>query len=183
MEINSPPYPKNSSSPRDLFFNLVELYQWTASQFEWANEEAARLNAPDVPFIRDLGREPLVNDAAINQFTRLAVPDMFMSWQALRRIREKHDAIVRNYEEESDWNSDACVFHRITTVKAAALLLSVAFLDFERREAKGLELAKKTRKEFFKWLKGALGELSQIQGGTDDDEIDFDAFQTEEEQE
>jgi hypothetical protein len=181
MEINSPPYPKNSGSPRDLFFNLIDLYQWAAEQFDWANEEAIRLNAPDTPFIRKMGQEPLPTDAAITQFTRLAVPDMFMSWQALRRIREKYDAIVRNYEEEDAWNSDACVFHRITTVKAAALLLSVAFLDFERREAKGMELAKKTRKEFFKWLKGALGELSHIQGGNDNDEIDFDSFQTEDE--
>ena len=39
MEINSPPYPKNSGSPRDLFFNLTELYQWAAEQFDWANEE------------------------------------------------------------------------------------------------------------------------------------------------
>ena len=50
MEINSPPYPKNSGSPRDLFFNLTELYQWAAEQFDWANEEAIRLNAPDTPF-------------------------------------------------------------------------------------------------------------------------------------
>lgn len=181
MEINSPPYPKNNSSPRDLFLNLTELYTWAAYQFDWANEEALRLNAPDIPFMRTLGHEPLVNEASLNQFTRLAVPDMFMSWQALRRIREKYDAIVRNYEEESEWNSDPCIFHRITTVKAASMLLLVAFLDFERREAKGMELAKKTRKEFFKWFKGMLGDMNQIQGGPDNDEIDFDMFQMEDE--
>jgi len=177
MEIDSPPYPKNNSSPSDLFNSLVELYQWVATQFEWVNTEAARLGAPSAPFIKSLGVEPLPNKNSINRFTRLAVPDMFMSWQALRRIREKHDSIIRNYENAEDWNSDGCIFHRISLVRSAITLLSISFLDFERREAKGMDAARKTRKEFFKYTKGAFYELN---GGEEDEEVDFDAFPAEE---
>ncbi len=180
MEIDSPPYPKNSSSPRDLFKSLVELYHWAAPQFDWVNAEALRLGAPLTPFIVTLGVEPLPTEKSINRFTRLAVPDMFMSWKALRRIREKYDAIIRNYENEEDWESDACIFHRIAIVKAAMILLSISFLDFERREAKGMELEKKTRKEFFKYIKGAFNELNKMHEGDEDEEVDFDYFQAEE---
>ena len=43
MEIDSPPFPKNSASPKALFESLRELYNWTASYRDWANMEAQRL--------------------------------------------------------------------------------------------------------------------------------------------
>ena len=179
MEINSPPFPKNSTNPANLFNNLKELYSWVAEHREWANEEAQRMNAPEEPFIAPLAAEPA--SKAIDRFVNLAVPDMFMSWQALRKIRERYDDIVRNYEEESDWNSDACIFHRIHIIKAAAFLLSVAFLDYERREAKQMEMMKKGKKEFIRMLKKAFHQMKdsfeEIEGEGNDDnenEIDFD---------
>lgn len=176
MEINSPPFPKNSANPVNLFNDLRALYGWVAEHIEWANGEAQRMNAPEEPFISPLGPEPTAR--SVDRFVNLAVPDMFMSWQALRKIRERYDDIVRNYEEENDWNSDSCVFHRIHIIKAAAFLLSVAFLDYERREAKQMEMMKKGKKEFVKMLKKAFRQMKDSfdndEDGDEENEIDFD---------
>jgi hypothetical protein len=187
VEINSPPFPKNSCNPINLFNNLRELYRWVADHREWANENAERMNAPNEPFVAELGPEPTSKSS--ERYVNLAVPDMFMSWQALRSIRERYDDIVRNYEEESDWNSDVCVFHRIQIVKAASLLLSIAFLDYEHREAKQAEMMKKSRKQFMRMLKKAFNEVkSSFESEEDDEEqnndnqIDFDNLFNEEEE-
>lgn len=174
MEIDSPPFPKNSASPKALFESLRELYNWTASYRDWANMEAQRLvPSEDKEFIPELGPEPTTRTGEL--FVNLAVPDMFVSWQMLRKIRERYDGIVRNFEAEEDWNSDSCIYHRIGVVKVAALLLSVAFLDYERREAKYHAAMKASRKEFLVALKKAIGGLkSKIDEGDDDnEEIDF----------
>lgn len=98
MDIVSPPYPKNNASPAVLYRTLCELYAWTADHRDWANMEASRLHAPGDPFIPELG--PVPTPERSDRFLTLAVPDMFMSWQALRKIRERYDEIVRNYENE-----------------------------------------------------------------------------------
>ena len=172
MEINSPPFPKNSSNPANLFGNLRDLYRWVAEHRDWANEQAQRINAPETPFIMELGSEPTSRGA--DRYLNLAVPDMFMSWQALRKIRERYDDIVRNYEEEADWNSDVCVFHRIHIVKAAAFLLSIAFLDYEHREAKQMEMMKKSKKQFITMLKKAFHEVKMQFDENDNDDDDDD---------
>lgn len=174
MEIDSPPFPKASTSPSQLFDTLSELYDWVSELTDWANEEALRLKAPDVPFIPVFGPSP---DGNRGRYLNLAVPDMFMSWQTLRAIREKYDEIVRNYEDEDDWNSDPCIFHRINIVKVSALLLSMAFLDREKREAKQVEILRKQRKEFFNAMRSSFGDLQRFfQEKEEDDEIDFDAL-------
>jgi hypothetical protein len=175
MEIDSPPFPKSSANPQQLYWNLNELFDWTVNQKAWANMEASRLNAPQQPFIPDFGPQPS-GDA--ERFNRLAVADMFVSWRAMRAIREKYDEIVRNYEDEESWTSDACIFHRINIVKMSALLLSMAFLDREKREAKEMELIKQARKEFFSSLKNVFGKQGFFNEEDNDqnDEIDFDAL-------
>jgi hypothetical protein len=175
MEISSPPYPKNSASPRVLYANLRDLYLWTAEHRDWANLQARRLNAPESPFIPPLGKEPLPGND--ERFIELAVSDMFISWQALRKIRERYDDVVRNYESEDDWQSDAGVFHRINIIKMAAMLLSVAFLEYERREAKGQSLMTNARREFLLQLKKAFSEIHdsfQDKDSDDDEDFDFD---------
>lgn len=172
MEISSPPYPKNNASPAVLYRELCELYVWTANHREWANTEALRLNAPDDPFIPELG--PIPSNKSTERFLNLAVPDMFMSWQMLRKIRERYDDIVRNYESERDWESDASVFHRISVVKMAAVLLSLAFLDYERREAKGHEYMKKIHRDFLRNLKKVFKQIDNFSGEEHDSEA-FDA--------
>lgn len=171
MDIDSPPFPKNSASPKALFESLRELYNWTASHRDWANDQAERLNSEEVPFIPELGPEPTTRTGEL--FINLAVPDMFVSWQMLRKIRERYDDIVRNFENEADWESDSCIYYRIQVVKLAALLLSVAFLDYERREAKVHDALRKSRKEFLSALKQAIGGLKKKLQGDDDEEIDF----------
>jgi hypothetical protein len=171
MEIDSPPFPKNSASPKALFESLRELYNWVASYRDWANAQADRLNAEETPFIAELGPEPTVRTGEM--FVNLAVPDMYVSWQMLRKIRERYDDIVRNFENEEDWESDSCIYYRIQTVKLASLLLSVAFLDYERREAKFHDAVKKSRKEFLSALKQAIGGLKKKLQGDDDEEVDF----------
>lgn len=158
MEIDSPPFSKNNASPKALFNSLRELYTWTANYRDWANAEAHRLvPSENGVFISDLGPAPTARTGEL--FLNLAVPDMFMSWQMLRKIREKYDNIVRNFETEEDWNSDVCIYQRMQILKLAALLLSVAFLDYERREAKYHEAMKASRKEFLTELKRAIGGL------------------------
>lgn len=183
MEISSPPYPKNNASPAVLYRALCELYAWASDHRDWANMEASRLNAPEDPFIPELGPMPTQDRA--DRFLNLAVPDMFMSWQMLRKIRERYDDIVRNYESEHDWQSDASVFHRINVVKMAAVLLSMAFLEYEHREAKGHEYMKKVQRDFLKHLKKAFKEINNFSGDDHDPEdLNFnDLFDTEEENE
>jgi len=152
------------------------MYDWVHSQVDWANAEAIRLKAPEVPFVPAFGPQP--SDSS-DRYFNLAVVDMFMSWQTLRAIREKYDEVVRNYEDEESWTSDACIFHRINIVKMSALLLSMAFLDREKREAKEAELVKRQRKEFFTAMKNSFGDMQgffQREEEEDDDEIDFDAL-------
>jgi hypothetical protein len=178
MEINSPPYPKQNCSPRNLFQNLCELHDWASGQHTWANDEAARLNAPESPHIPPLVPKP-VGTNAMTRFQQLSVPDMNSSWQAMRAIREQYDEIVRNYEDEADWNSDVCSYHQIGIVKAATLLLSVAFLDHEKREAKGADLIKKVNKDIVKALHQVLGKLQAQAKGEDDDDVFGDLFNNE----
>ena len=177
MDIDSPPFPKSSANPEQMYWNLSELYDWVLNQREWAEMEASRLNAPSQPFIPDFGPYPSGNP---DRYMRLAVPDMFVSWQAMRAIREKYDEIVRNYEDEESWTSDACIFHRINIVKMASMLLSMAFLDREKREAKEMEMLKRQRKEFFRSLKNVFGDMKNFfpgdQDNDEDDEIDFDSL-------
>jgi hypothetical protein len=174
MEIVSPPYPKNSTSPKDLYQALCELYAWTAEHRDWANMEANRLDAPESPWIPEMGSVPMPKD--VSKFINLSVPDMFMSWQILRQIRERYDDVVRNYESESDWQSNACIFHRINILRMASLLLSVAFLNSEQREAKDHEFKVKASREFLKKVKKAFQEINNFQKGEsyENTEIDFD---------
>ena len=175
MDIDSPPFPKASTSPAQLYCTLSEMYDWVAGQTDWANVEALRLKSPDVPFVPAFGPSP---SGSPDRYLNLAIPDMFMSWQTLRAIREKYDEVVRNYEDEEDWNSDPCVFHRINIVKMSALLLSMAFLDREKREAKEAEIIKKQRKAFLNAMKNSFGDMQGFFQGEEenDDEIDFDAL-------
>ena len=173
--INPPPYPKGSTSPSQLYALLTELYDWTEMHRDWANMRACELNAPDDPFVPELGPYP---GEAPDRYLQLSVPDMFISWQAARAIREKYDQIVRNYDADDDsWNSDPATFHRINIVKSAAMLMSLCFLDTEKREAKTADMMKKQRKHFLRLLKDQLSEITGLfDGGHDDDEIDFDSL-------
>ena len=46
MEIDSPPFPKDSTSPEQLFWTLSALFDWTLNQEAWANMEASGLVRP-----------------------------------------------------------------------------------------------------------------------------------------
>ena len=145
-------------------------------QHAWANHEAARMHAPENPYIPPLIRNP-GGETALLRFQQLSVPDMHSSWRAMRAIREQYDGLVRNYEDEADWNSDVCIYHQIGIVKAATLLLSVAFLDHEKREAKGTDLLKNVNKDIVKALHQYLGQL-KAQVEADDDDVFGDLFNT-----
>lgn len=180
MDILSPPYPRTNASPVALYRALCELYSWADTHRDWANSEAERLGSPENPFVPELGPPPLPEHA--ERFLNLAVPDMFMSWQALRQIRERYDDIVRNYEAESEWESDPSIYHRVNIVRMAVSLLSVAFLDSEKREAKGQEFQQAAFQALMKKLKHVFGSVGGMvvkfeaegtpQEATED--IDFD---------
>jgi len=180
VEINPPPYPRTSCTPATLYDTICDLHEWVTDQREWANMQAAELQAPDDPFVPEL--QPLINpDIGQDRYLTQGVPDMFLVWQAVRAIREKYDEVVRNYENVEDWDSKAAIFYRINAVRSAGMLVSLALLDSEKREAKAAELVDKQRKEAFKSLRKQLEdipELKEIFGGLkndeDDDEIDYD---------
>lgn len=180
MEINPPPYPRTSCTPATLYDTICDLHEWVTDQREWANMQAAEFQAPDDPFVAEL--QPLVDpDIGQERYMAQGVPDMFLVWQSVRAIREKYDEVVRNYENVDDWESKAAIFYRINAVRSASMLVSLALLDSEKREAKAAEIVDKHRKEAFKSLRKHLEdipELKEIFGGLkndeDDDEIDYD---------
>lgn len=161
MQIDSPPYPKFSCNPANLFKSLCELHEWVSEQWDWANLEATRLHAPDSPFVPKLGLKP--GAQGVERFNHLAVSDMYSSWRALRGVRERFDDLVRNFETDEEWESDASIYHRITVAKAAAMLLTVAFLDHEKREAKDMAEENKMRKAFFKKIRSVLVDTTDIE--------------------
>lgn len=179
-EINPPPYPTGNTSPEKLFDHLADLISWTAEHQEWANDELEALNSPeDFRITFDPGSK-VTRDA----FFATSVKDMYGTWRAMRQIREQYDEVVRNYEEESDWCSKPCIFLRVSLVKAASVLLSVAFLDSEKREAKELEIMTEQRKRSMEVLKEQFSVLKDLfnSGKDKEDEIDFDKlFNPEEE--
>lgn len=178
MEINSPPYPRTSCTPASLYHTLCELHEWVTDQREWANMKAAELDAPDDPFVPEL--QPLTDPSTgETRYLMQGVPDMFIVWQAVRAIREKYDDVVRNYDNAEDWESRAAIYYRITAVKSAGMLVSLALLDSEKREAKAAELVGKQRKEMFKSIRKQIEEIPELKNmfgdsNDEDDEIDYD---------
>lgn len=150
-EIYSPPFSKNSANYENLYADLIALHEWTDSNRDWANMEAQRLNAPEDPYVPKLS-----NPSSLEQFSKLAIVNMHKTWAHLRFIREAYDEIVRNYEDEDSWNSDVCIFLRIGLIRSAWLGLSLAFLDYEKREAKSVELVHKQRDKLMSQLKDQL---------------------------
>lgn len=123
--------------------------------------EASRLNMrpPGGKFLKRLpARDQL---PSLERYLNLAVSDMFGSMRMLQNIREKYDAVVRNYEEETEWNSDPCIYQRVSLVEMAANVLSMSFLSFEQREAKSAEEAKNWQKHVGKMLKGFVIQMER----------------------
>jgi hypothetical protein len=171
-EIISPPYPTGSTSPEKLFEHLADLITWTAEHQDWANEQFERLDAPE-DYQIDFKQGSCVTRTA---FFNTSVKDMYGTWRAMRVIREQYDDVVRNYESADAWQSDPAIFLRINLVKAASVLLSVAFLDSEKREAKEMEMLAEQRKIALSTLKKQLGNLKSLFELEEDkeNEIDFD---------
>ncbi len=168
--IYSPPFPRKNTSPSLLFNSLLELYDWVADQRDWANIEAERLGAPDTPFVPLLVPRP----NSVERYLNLSVPDMFLSYTILRAIRERHDEVVRNYETQDEWSSDAAIFHRINLVHAGEALLSQAFLPHETREARAEKQIKSKKKEIISFFQKMFGaENIKIVDAEELDAFDF----------
>ena len=161
MEINSPPYPRTSCSTADLYLTLRDLHDWVEDHREWANFKAAELDAPEAPFVPALTPLP-PETLGKERYMSQGIPDMFIVWQAVRAIREKYDDVVRNYESVDDWDSKAATFYKITSVRSAALLVSLAFLDGEKREAKSAEIINKGKKSVLKSLRKQLEDIPEL---------------------
>ena len=133
MEITSPPYPRKDCNAEKLYELLLQLGSWVEDHREWAEERAKQLKAPDDPFLADLS---FLTKQSVEKFKNLAIPEMFLNFQALRNIRNAYDGLVRNYEEVDLWDSDNCTYGRLRLLQQASGFLSYAFLDSEKREAK-----------------------------------------------
>ena len=161
MEINSPPYPRTSCNPATLYSTLRDLHEWVEDHQQWANMKAQELDAPEDPFVPELPYLP-VEAIGLERYLTQGIPDMFIVWQAIRTVREKYDDIVRNYESEEDWESRAAVFYRINAVRSAALLVSLAFMDGEKREAKSAEIVKQSKKKLLKSIREQLEDIPEL---------------------
>lgn len=175
QEVTSPPFATALCTPASLHRQLQRLSDWVDDLRLWANDEAARFDAPEEPFIPETRPVPASPDCIMN----IAVPSLFRTWMTLRAIRERWDWIYRTYEEE--WNIDKCIFHRIMCVKMGALVLNVALLDPETLEAKQEEERKSNHAQMVEALKqiGLPDKLLKAMGvvaGDDENEIDFDAL-------
>ena len=129
--IFSPPYPRQNCTTSQLRENLIELHNWVSVQRDWANMNAVELQAPVTPWLGVIPAIPV-----IARFEQTAIADLFHTWQSIRRLREKFDDIVRNYETEDEWQSTPAIFFRLELLRAAAEIITLASLSFEHREAK-----------------------------------------------
>jgi hypothetical protein len=138
MEITSPPYPRKDCNSEKLYELLLQLGTWVEDHREWAEQKAKDLKAPYNPFLIDLS---FLSKQSVEKFKNLAIPEMFLNFQALRNIRNLYDGLVRNYEEVDLWDSDNCAYGRLRLLQQAAGFLDYAFLDAEKREAKANQAA------------------------------------------
>jgi len=172
IEITSPPFTTNMCTPVSAYRQLLALEGWVNSLRPWANEEAARFEAPDTPFIPELPPTP-VNPAILSH---VSIPSLFRTWMTMRAVRERWDWILRNYEE--NWDCDKCIFSRVNCVKSAADVLRYAFMDPETHEAKQEEERISHNNQVSQTLKklGIPDTILEAMGVLPDDEekIDFD---------
>lgn len=168
-----------SCSPVTLYHILRDLSYWVDCQREWANMKALELHAPETPFVCETLPLPPVKSGEA-WYLNQSVPDMFTVWRAVRVIREKYDEVVRNYESEEDWESSAAVYYRIQAVQLAARVVSLAFMDSEKREAKIAEMKKQQIKNPFTNKRKPVEDSPELNDmfresmDDDNDDIDFD---------
>ncbi len=148
-----PPYAGDSTLPATLCFKLLELANWVDDQAEWANDNLKQMGIPEEDLIGsdfftiknsvDKKEESELYDAFVNN---VSVKSMACSWDALRRVRMRFDEIQRVFED--DWEAPARVFKHATLIKMASMLIIVAFLDSEKREAKEKEWEEARNEKF-----------------------------------
>lgn len=136
IDIYYPPFPLPSDTPAKLHQRLHELYDWVEAYRDWANLMATELGwRPEVigqRFLPEVAR-PSEN---VEVYFNISVPSMAAAWKSIRILRVKHDALVRQYEEDSRWGSDECIKGRLLLLKSAGGILSMAMLDDEKLEAR-----------------------------------------------
>lgn len=133
MTLPSPPYLKESASPRMLYKALLGLHLWAEGQLNWARNHLIDIKADPKKFTKLL-KLP-TNFPSEDEFIELSLADMHSSWLGLRYIRERHDDMIRNFED-GDLDGEEATFLRLGGLVTACNLLNVAFLPFEPREAK-----------------------------------------------
>lgn len=137
MDITSPPYPRVGCNTDGLYSLLLSLGDWVEEHREWAEAKAEEANAPFKPFLPDLS---FLKQQKLERFKTLAIACLASNCNAMQEIRTAYDHIVRNNEEVEQWESPNCVFLRLTLLRKASLLLTAAFLDKEKREARCKEI-------------------------------------------
>ncbi len=181
-ELGMPPYPVKLTHPVALYGMLVDLYAWVNEARDVVNNVAAFYEAPESPYLEQLGPPPTAHTGSsafdepfrqgdYQRFAKTGVSEMYMYWVSLREIRERFDSISR--EHETMWGKKAHWIHLCNLFRVASMLLSIVFLDNEKREAK-LEQMKSER---FKQIKGIIQNFSKHVSFEDNEqEIDFDAL-------
>lgn len=131
MDISLPPFCRNSANPARLYEDLRQLWFWVQGELEWAKDACAYRKLPLTPLISEPDPEQ------VERFLNLPVLSMSKNLIRMQQIREKFDALVREYEDsETNWMSEQCIYRRLLLIEHSLFLLSVAFLDPEKREAK-----------------------------------------------
>lgn len=149
-----PPYAGESVVPAMLCSKLMELAEWVDGQAEWVNEVLQQLNIGEEDLIGSdffatkssvdkKDKEGLLYENFVNT---VSVYSMACSWDALRQVRIRMDEIRRIFEDK--WEDPVRVFQHTKLIQKASMLISIAFLDNEKREAKEQEWEEARNEKF-----------------------------------
>lgn len=122
-DIESPPYPSESTAPGGLYNALSELKNWVEKYRDAMNAAVGQEIIPSVKPLAD--RSAYIYQPVLSLFSHLVV---------CRRIRERWDHLVRTYE--SSWDEPMCVRQRALLLQSATLMLNSATTPVEYRETR-----------------------------------------------
>jgi hypothetical protein len=135
MDVICPPFPTQTANAQRVYNCLRELRDWLLPQVEWANETAKR-NGLVPPNRKEYLYVVLPITRDLSSYMTLSVVSMMTSLTHMQQLRAKFDNLLRHTEADPGaWDSDSAVAVRLHMCFVASLVLRLAFLDDEKRQA------------------------------------------------
>lgn len=157
-EINSPPFPVDTSTIPRLLRHLTDLRSWLVDLRFWANETASHYGMPD-EIVPPSDKIPAIPE--LHRFELVALTSMMSTYMNMRKLRESWDQMVRVYEDS--WDAKPAVMWRLQCVHWAYLILIDAFVDPETREARQEQMQQEAKK-FMKKMLHKMGVPKEFLG-------------------